>query len=866
MASQRRAGELRVWGPLQASVLLAPPTVCSMVDFSKLRQQRGHTAPIDPAEIFLRLPKAPGIDDLWNSQAEALRNWFQRRTEKDLVIKLNTGGGKTLVGLLIAQSIINEHNGPVLYLSPNNLLVDQTLRMAKDYGLQAVRYVPGEDLDDRFLSGQRVMVATYAALFNGQSRFGLAGGQKDIVQVGGLILDDAHTAFTDMRAVFSISIDSGELSELYAELTHLFRPDFEALGRQGTFDDVVSGKDHFVLEVPYWSWLLRADEIRQRLSNIGNEKFPFQWPLVRDAFRLCHALVSSREVTITTLYPLVDMFPTFADCPRRVYMSATVADDSSIVRTFDASKESVLGPISPTSLAGVGERMILAPALTIIRRDELEGVVHELTRWVCNNFGGVVIITPSRRAADRWEAIAQIAQGDEVATCVNALVEGKDRGPYAFPNRYDGIDLPKESCRLLILDGLPRGTNVYDLYRAAVLEGSGVINATIAQRVEQGMGRGTRGAGDHCVVVITGNDLIAWISRPANLKLLTPSTRAQLEMGKELSRSIGDVKDLSEIVSKCLERAQDWTEYHAEVLADAAASPPVNVHNLAIAECERRFFRLVRDGYFEKAIAVVEKFTGDGENVSTQIRGWLVQHAARAATLWDNEPKAEELQRRAFALNRALLRPRVAPAYVRVAAPSEQSESIIKFLGSYEPRKGFLSLFEEVVDWLTPNASSNQFEESLRRLGEMLGFQSQRPDHEFGKGPDVLWVMSGHQAWVIEAKSQKHSANPLTKDEHGQLLEAFQWFCSEYPGFEGQKVVVHPNAVVTESVSATDSLALTLDSLLVLVTRARELFTDLCSSALPWQALTRECDRRLVELELSSSTLTRNLQPFSTPK
>ena len=382
-----------------------------------------------------------------------------------------------------------------------------------------------------------------------------------------------------------------------------------------------------------------------------------------------------------------------------------------------------------------------------------------------------------------------------------------------------------------------------------------MINATIAQRVEQGMGRGTRGAGDHCVVVITGDDLIAWTSRPANLKLLTPSTRAQLEMGKELSRSIGDVKDLYEIVSKCLQRAQDWTEYHAEVLADAAASPSVNVQNLAIAECERRFFRLVRDGYFEKAIAVVEKFTGDGENVSPQIRGWLVQHAARAATLWDNEQKAEELQRRAFALNRALLRPKVAPPYVRVAAPSVQSETIINILTSYEPRRGFLSFFETMVDWLTPNASSNQFEASLKTLGEILGFQSQRPDHDFGKGPDVLWVMNGQQAWVMEAKSQKQSDNPLTKGEHGQLLEAFQWFCAEYPGFQGQKVIVHPNAVVTENVSAEDTLALTLDSLLALVARLRELYTDLCSGYLSGQALIRLCDRRLTELELSSSVL-----------
>ena len=58
------------------------------------------------------------------SQAQVLEEWFKRRnTDRDIVIKLNTGGGKTLVGLLIAQSILNEHHEPVIYLSPTVQLV-----------------------------------------------------------------------------------------------------------------------------------------------------------------------------------------------------------------------------------------------------------------------------------------------------------------------------------------------------------------------------------------------------------------------------------------------------------------------------------------------------------------------------------------------------------------------------------------------------------------------------------------------------------------------------------------------------------------------------------------------------------------------
>ena len=89
-----------------------------MVDFDKLRTKKKTVNVIEPSEIFRRLPKPAGINDLYTSQAEVLQSWFERRKEKDVVLKLHTGGGKTLVGLLIGQSTLNETKEPVLYLAP----------------------------------------------------------------------------------------------------------------------------------------------------------------------------------------------------------------------------------------------------------------------------------------------------------------------------------------------------------------------------------------------------------------------------------------------------------------------------------------------------------------------------------------------------------------------------------------------------------------------------------------------------------------------------------------------------------------------------------------------------------------------------
>ena len=109
-----------------------------MVDFDSLRQKGGGEKPIDPDRDLPAFPKPPEIKDLYTSQAQVLEAWFKTRTSRDIVVKLHTGGGKTLVGLLVAQSSLTELREPAVYLTPNNQLVQQALTRAKASGIPAV--------------------------------------------------------------------------------------------------------------------------------------------------------------------------------------------------------------------------------------------------------------------------------------------------------------------------------------------------------------------------------------------------------------------------------------------------------------------------------------------------------------------------------------------------------------------------------------------------------------------------------------------------------------------------------------------------------------------------------------------------------
>ena len=827
-------------------------TGVSVVDFSKLSGRREKPDPIDPREVFLRLPKSPGIDDLWNSQADALGQWFDRRDERDIVIKLNTGGGKTLVGLLIAQSILNERRGPVLYLCPTRQLQSQILEQSKQYGIRSVPYISGggQDLSEDFLGASAVMVATYQALFNGRSKFGLVGTSGGTIELKGIILDDAHTAFSNMRDIFSLSVRRSVHEDLYDELASLFRGEFAGQGRQGTYDDVVAGRESHILEVPYVGWTNRCNEIRQRLAEVADSAFRFEWPLIRDSFSECHALISKDSFVISPFHPLVDMLPSFGGCPHRVYMSATVADDSSILRTFDADSESVARPIAPTSLAGVGERMVLIPELMRMDTSRVVEWIKQLAEKISSRVG-VVILTPSRNSAESWSDIATVAQGDEVAQKVSALCDRKSNGPFAFPNRYDGIDLPGNSCRFLVLSGLPYGTNVCDLFRAAALEGSGTINATLAQRVEQGMGRGTRGSGDHCVVVLLGKDLVGWISRRGSLDLFTSTTEEQVSIGIDVSQEITTASGMASTMLQCLKRSRDWTEFHAGRLADATANRPVDKVNLDLASLERTCFGLARRGYYEKASIRMQRYCNTSQHLDSKVKGWLLQFSARWSHARGDVSRRDSLQHEAYACNSSLQRPAIDVQYTPLSHPSHQAENIANYVHGFALNGGALADFESIVDNLVPSATSNRFEQAMKDLGVILGFVSQRPESDYEVGPDVLWILDESRAWIIECKSRKESSGPLNKSEHGQLLQSSVWFNTQYTGMAGVGVVVHPNALATHSVTVGDTMALTLPKLGELVGSVRILLDELSWDSTSRDALAVRCEARLVELGLT---------------
>jgi superfamily II DNA or RNA helicase len=128
----------------------------SLFDFNRLHRPTTRNRPTNSIEIFRTVPAlAETPNDLWQDQSKALEAWDAQRTQRDVLISLHTEAGKTIVGLVLAQSLINEGLSRVLYLCATNDLIIQTSReINTKLGFPHATRMGGEFSNNLYSTGQ----------------------------------------------------------------------------------------------------------------------------------------------------------------------------------------------------------------------------------------------------------------------------------------------------------------------------------------------------------------------------------------------------------------------------------------------------------------------------------------------------------------------------------------------------------------------------------------------------------------------------------------------------------------------------------------------------------------------------------------
>lgn len=797
-----------------------------MVDFKKRLSGKKAERPTDPVKLYDTLDRAHDKGPLRPAQAAVLKDWFaSHRAQKDVIVKLHTGQGKTLIGLLMLQSQLNSGKGPALYLCPDTFLIEQTIEQAKQFGIATCQADP--ELPDDFLNSEKILITSVQKLFNGLTKFGL---NRKSVGVGTLLMDDAHACSDTIREACRIRIPKDEPA--YDAIKTLFASDLEQQG-VGTFADVSNGKRDALLQVPYWAWIERTADVANILAaHTERKSVKFSWPLLKDILESCQCVVSGVAIEIEPRIPPLTAFGSYADADHRIFMSATVTDDAFLIKGLQLKPDTILHPLTYAKESWSGEKMVLLPSLIHEELDRERMVKGYAAAKPKRQHGVVALATAFARVKD-WESYgAKVADKDSVGEVIEGLREGKYETTVVLVNRYDGIDLPDDTCRILIFDGKPYSESLIDLYEEACRPDSVATLMRTVRTVEQGMGRSVRGEKDYSVVVIIGADLTRLVRDKASRTFLSPQMSRQIEIGLEIAEMAkqdmesGDTPSdaFNGLVRQCLQRNEDWKAFYVEQMAKVKPSG-ANEQVLRMYATELTAEETYLDGDYASAAEMLQEIL-DKNLVDKQDKGWYLQEIARYQYR-GNRTESRRLQLAAHKANRLLLKPPEGVTVAKLTVVSQgRIERIAAWVGNFDSYEQLDIAVSEILGRLAFGVKADKFEQALDEISRAIGFAGERPDKEWKEGPDNLWALDDSQYILWECKDEVEiNRSEINKREAEQMNRSSAWFTKHYPGMQVKRIIIHPANTVASAASFThDVEAMREPELRQLVKKLRNFF------------------------------------------
>ncbi|NKA76085.1 P-loop containing nucleoside triphosphate hydrolase [Ralstonia solanacearum] len=783
------------------------------------KKPTSHAAvPESPDRLFRDLPRRKHAS-LFDHQGQVLRNYVaQALNASDVAMQLPTGSGKTLVGLLLADWRRRKFRERVVYLCPTRQLVNQVAEEASTkYGLtveaftgQVKNYPP--EAKTAYIDGERVAVTTYNSLFNVNPFF----ENPDII-----IVDDAHAAENYIASQWTMRISRFEGSDenLFKAVAGVLKgvlPDSHFARLAGNWQSAEDA--NWVDKVPTHKLIEIADELHAAISaNIADSNQRYAWRMLADHVPACQLYVSSSEVLLRPLIPPTWSHEPFANAKQRIFMSATLGAGGDLERLTGRSNITRLPIPEGWDRQGIGRRFFIFPEKSLNEEDTLE-----LRRQLMRKSGRSLVLTPSQTEAD--EIQRDVTENLKYAVFSAADLESSKakftesaQAVAVIANRYDGIDFPDDDCRLLFVEGLPRATNLQERFLMNRMGASLLFNERVQTRVLQAIGRCTRGLNDYSAVVVTGEDLPAYLTDRKRRSYFHPELQAELEFGIDQSTQVKG-KDILDNFDIFLEHEEDWEEANQSILeareaATQAAFPAMDQLEGVVAH-EVAWQTAMWNQDYAKAYDAAREVLGG--LVDSGLRGYralwhyLAGAAAELAAAagehgFDTHARTQYRKAKEAATGIPWL---IALARGGSATPNaeeenqttvmlqvEQLETQLVKLGTLHNRT-FSAREREIREGLQ---DGERFEQAQVLLGEHLGFSAGK--RESDASPDPWWIVGGIALVFEDHANAKGNTSIIDATKARQAASHPNWMREHVPASAGASILP---VLVTPAKSATE--------------------------------------------------------------
>ncbi|WP_301175638.1 DEAD/DEAH box helicase [Actinomadura geliboluensis] len=778
----------------------------------------------DPESLFGELPRTPnGVGALWSHQADQLRTYASdHRDTADVALELPTGSGKTLVGLLISEWRRRTLGQRVVYACPTKQLARQVLQMANDQGIPATILI-GSSRDwnqaelVRYTRGDAVAVTTYSTIFNSNPRL-------DDAQT--LVFDDAHAAEGFVAEAWALSVKSEltQYEQLFDALEGSIEPSF--VTRMVAPDGPAADASEVRL-LPIGAVARHAEDIERVLATLdGNPVYRFR--MLRANLSSCLFYVSRSEFYIRPMIPPTFSHGPFTDPAQRLYLSATLGDAGELERAFGRPDIKRVPVPTAWDRAGSGRRFFVFPELaappteapteTPDSQEEDKGDAPDagLVGDLLDLADKRLVLTPDDKSATKIASLLGVLESERFTAKdpeagLQPFIDA-DRGTLLAPSRYDGMDLAADACHMMLMAGLPTASHLQDHFLETKLRASEVLQERVRTRVLQGAGRCTRGPKDWAVVVVTGEDILRFLSRAEIRRSLPVELQAEITFGLEQSQEPSDT--LVYLAESALEQDEIWQEDAEPELSklrrEASREPQPNVADLAASTVrEVRAWTYAWEQDWESAartaIEVLEHLTTPGLRPYRAFWAYLGSAWSALASTSEDSPAAlrsAELLRTAHtaAVGTTWLKEvQPLPSATYDQEPVDE-QGVKEVLALLKGRLSSSTKFDRQAATMLANLSqqdSTPYEQGLVSLGELLGAESFKPP---GQGrTDAAWIWES--LWVtVEAKSESQSEGMLSMEyvrkANTQLASLSADRGVEAPPDGSISIIVTPRSVV----------------------------------------------------------------------
>jgi len=747
--------------------------------FKKLNEKESSTIKYStsPNELFYQIKKDEKFSYLRDVQKEVLDDWQTKREDEHQIIKMNTGAGKTLVGLIILFSKLQEKKKKCVYLCPDRQLVNQVIEQSKSFNIPTCFIGEDREFPEEFLNNKSILVTTVQRLFNGKNIF-----DKQKIEIDSIVIDDAHKCVEKIRSSFTIKIDFNH--ELYSKLLALFEGE---LKRQslGTFESISRGHSDYYMKLPFWEWIDKQGKVIEILSEYTNDKetLLFTWDLFSNNVHQYEFYINSSKIEISPIKCFTENIQSYYNAKHKYALSATFENNLSLLFDLDFPIDSIKLPISPNIKNDFGQRLILSPKRYFSDYDDDN--TQEIIKHHLDNKQNIIVLVPSFRKAEKWKGFGAKIIRNNIEEEIENL-RNTDSNFIVLVNRYDGIDVGGNACNILIIDDHPKHKYIKDKYIETILYSN--KNNLIAQTIEQGIGRTVRSRNDYSVVYLFGRNLLRFLRQKSNFNYLNKHTRKQIEIGLDLlSGENIDSKDISKTIYQtadyCLNQEPDWLNYYQSQIQNIGTNTKNSeIIQLEIKAIEREAaLAFIKKDYL-KADKLIDEIFKTYSTISESQRAILF--IEKANFIYPiNKDVSNDLVLKARNFSRHVFETSLSTTYSKRQVKTENQ--IIKSLDlikTFDSANDLISHIKEIESNLIydENHSHEYFEDSLHQLGNLLGYKSLRPEKENNEGPDVLWILNNNNCLVLEAKSEKKNKNKINKKEIGQLQQSITWFQNNY--------------------------------------------------------------------------------------